>query len=938
MYRNLEVIVVKGKKQALLGGDWLEILCPGWEKILEINCNSQVKVDSLLEKFNDVFEGKVGTVKNVKASLALKENATPKFFAPRTIPFALKSAVEQEINRLEESGIWEKVTYSNWGTPLVPVAKADGGVRLCGDYKVTLNSQLQVAQHPLPNPSNMTSTLGNCRIFSKIDLKQAFQQLEMDAASQDMCTINTHLGLYRPKRLPYGVASSPAIWQQTMDKIFSGMQGIFCFVDDILIAGKDINEHMFRLRMVLDRLKENGIKVNKEKCLFLVDKVEYLGFVLDGQGIHKTQDKIRAVNAAKIPTNVKELQSFLALVTFYGKFVQNLATIAHPLYNLLKSNTSWDWTKQCQESFDKIKLEITSPNFLVHFNQDLPVRLVCDASQVGLGAVLAHVMPDGTEKPIAYASRTLNSAEKNYSQIEKEGLALIYGVKKFHIYLYGRKNFTLVTDHKPLLQILGPKSGLPTLVAARLQRWAIILAAYSYTLEYRPTQHMGNADALSRLPVDSAPNEYEGTILLVESENTPIMASKVAQETKKDSILSRVLQSVISGREFSLQDEKFKSYKAVFNELTTEKDCLLRGARVIIPESLRKSVIEEIHADHQGIVRCKAIARTFVWWPGIDADIERYVKNCISCASYSNNPQPVKYHPWEYPNYPWQRLHVDFAGPFLGTSFLIVVDAFSKWPEVIPMQSTTSVSTIKVLMQLIATHGLPERIVTDNGPQFTSEEFEYFLNCNGISHTLSAPYHPSTNGEAERFVQTFKNAMRNYNAHAGNVSTCISKFLLTYRSTPHASTGTSPSFLLMGRRLRTKLDLLLPDHRRDMFDKNFKTLEKLDHRQFSESSPVMVRVYNTPRKWKPGKVFRKLGNLHYEVEVEGKIVKRHIDQIRPGIDENPDLEIQNSPSKEIKEPVLVSDDSYCNIQPLPSASSVLPRRTTRGIPPSKLNL
>lgn len=259
------------------------------------------------------------------------------------------------------------------------------------------------------------------------------------------------------------------------------------------------------------------------------------------------------------------------------------------------------------------------------------------------------------------------------------------------------------------------------------------------------------------------------------------------------------------------------------------------------------------------------------------------------------------------------------------------------------MHTTTSTCTIKVIMQLIATHGLPERIVTDNGPQFVSEEFKNFLKSNGITHTLSAPYHPSTNGEAERFVQTFKQSMRCYNANSGNVSTCIHKFLLSYRSTPHATTGTSPSFLLMGRRLRNKLDLLKPDFNATLEQQNLSKAQKLTNvRDFPESSPVMVRSYNTPSKWVPGKVVSKLGTLHYSVEVDGKNSKRHIDQLRPGIDTDldHDLEIKNSHTNS-NDPVAISNESsYCKIKPRPgpSTSLVLPQRTTRGKPPSRLDL
>lgn len=407
-------------------------------------------------------------------------------------------------------------------------------------------------------------------------------------------------------------------------------------------------------------------------------------------------------------------------MTFYGRFIKDLAAIAHPIYQLFKSDSDWNWSDDCQAACEKIKTEITSPTFLTHFQKDLPVTLVCDASQVGVGAVLAHIMPDGAEKPLAFASRSLHKAEINYSQIEKEALALVYGVTKFHMYLYGRQSCKLVTDHKPLLAIVGPKAGLPTLVAARLQRWAVI----TYSLEYRPTTKMGNADALSRLPVGKAPAQPEDSILMIQSFNLPITAKDIAYSTQKDPVLSKVFQGLITGRKSIVHNDACKPYLDVWSELSVEENCILRGARVVVPRALREHVLKEIHADHQGIVGSKALARTFVWWPCMDKEVETYVRKCSECAIHQNNPQAVRSHPWECPRYPWQRLHIDFAGPFLGHSYLIVTDAYSKWPEVVVMQTTTSLATIKVLMQIFATHGLPERIVSDNGPQFTSQEFK----------------------------------------------------------------------------------------------------------------------------------------------------------------------------------------------------------------------
>ena len=297
MYKNLPIIIAAGKRQCLLGLDWeKQFGLVDRSKITQNKVSdeciqkvtqSQVRpVSEICDEYKMIFGPELGTVKNATASLVLKPDATPMFRAPRQIPYALKQKVEQEILRNEAEGGWKRVTYSKWGTPLVPVAKADGSVRICGDFKVTVNSQLQVAQHPLPNIHDMLAALGNSKVFSKIDLRTAFQQLEMDEKSQEICTFSTHLGLFRPTRLPYGAASSPALWQQQMDKIFIGLPGVCVFVDDILIAAKDEIEHQERLVAVFERIKENGLRIRQDKCQFKVNAVEYLGFYLDENGLH----------------------------------------------------------------------------------------------------------------------------------------------------------------------------------------------------------------------------------------------------------------------------------------------------------------------------------------------------------------------------------------------------------------------------------------------------------------------------------------------------------------------------------------------------------------------------------------------------------------------------------------------------------------------------
>ena len=295
-----------------------------------------------------------------------------------------------------------------------------------------------------------------------------------------------------------------------------------------------------------------------------------------------------------------------------------------------------------------------------------------------------------------------------------------------------------------------------------MQRWAILLAAYRYDVEYRSTAKYCNADGLSRLPLPAPESEGISTAALVnltQIEALPISRHQLQHSTERDRVLSRVVKYTQNGWPKQWEPE-LKPFRNRQHELTVEEGCLLMGVRVIVPEKLRAAVLDELHIGHPGIVRMKSLARLHVWWPGIDKQIEEAVRSCGSCQGIRNKPQPVPLHPWVWPTCAWQRIHVDFAGPFKGHAFLIIVDAYSKWVEVIPMTSTTSQSTILELRKLFAAYGLPEHLISDNGPQFVSIEFESFLKMNGISHTCSAPYHPQTNGEAERFVQTLKQFLR----------------------------------------------------------------------------------------------------------------------------------------------------------------------------------
>ena len=484
--------------------------------------------------------------------------------------------------------------------------------------------------------------------------------------------------------------------------------------------------------------------------------------------------------------------------------------------------------------------------------------------------------------------------ERNYPQIEKEALALVFGVKHFHQYLYGRK-FCLITDHKPLTTILAADKAIPSLAAARLQRWAILLSAYRYDIRFRRTEDHANADGLSRLPVQTPPGEELSSeaacFNLGQIQSLPVTSAEVATATRRDPILSKVLLYTQQGWPAQVP-EAMQPFASRKHELTVEDHCLLWGVRVIIPLKLRAQVLQELHRGHGGIVRMKSLARSYFWWPGLDKNVEECSKSCRTCQAVKSAPSTAPLHPWVWPEHPWQRVHVDYAGPFKGKSFFLLVDAHSKWPEIHELSSTTTDHTIAVLRRVFAAYGLPQQIVSDNGPQFTSQEFADFLRSNGITHIRTAPYHPSSNGAVERLVQTFKQAMKAGEGDGLPLQHQLQSFLLTYRSTPHATTGLSPASMFLGRPIRTRFDLLRPDVGRRTCAAQAKQKShhdgKTSLREFIVGARVMVRDGRDQSHWTPGTVLERRGPVSYTVRLDsGFVSRKHVDHIRALGDQSP---------------------------------------------------
>ncbi|CAF1460993.1 unnamed protein product [Adineta ricciae] len=887
---SLKTLVVFESQANILGRDWikaLQLLNKSFtdRKDTTAVCSIQSSLTDLQEictQYKEIFEDQLGCCK-LQAQLHLKPDVLPKFFKPRSIPFAYRDAVEAELVRFVENGILEPVDFSKWAAPIVAVPKPGGKVRICADFSTGINQAIDIDQYPLPRPDELFAVLNGGKFFSKIDFSEAYLQVPMDETSKNILVINTHKGLYRYNRLPFGIASAPSIFQKLMDTMLSGLDGTVAYLDDIIVTGCSELDHLKNLKNVFARIQDFGFKINKQKCSFLQSEVEYLGFVVNSDGIHTSTSKTVAIREMPQPSNVSQLKSFLGMVNHYAKFIPHLASQLTPLYALLKQDVRWHWNADCSKVFVDIKNKLSSSLTLTHYDPKEKLVLATDASSYGLGAVIYHRFANGNEKPIAYASKTLTKTEAGYAQIEKEALGIMFGLQKFDEFLRGRR-FTLVTDHQPLITIFGPKRGIPTTSANRLQRWAIRLMAYSYDIEYCSTTRFGHADGLSRLPIgpdstfDTASAGEGQIVAAIQQEyqaELPIRAKQVAQATLKDKVLSLIYRYTQDGWPETHPIE-CQSYFKIRYELSTSYGCIVWGLRTVIPLCFRTRLLNHLHLTHSGMARMKAEARRYFWWPNLDSDIERVARNCRVCTENSKQTVKVPMNQWSPPDHPWQRIHIDFMGKFLGLYFLVIVDAYSKWVEVITMTTITSQITINALSSLFARFGV-----------CSFRSLPNFCSRNGIDHVRTAPAHAQSNGQAERYVETVKSALTKIVHEGGSVTEALMKFLFNYRTTPHATTGQTPAELFLKRPLRTVLDLLRPNYAEatrlahNRYQVNFD--KKSKERYFTEGDKVLVRDFrasSTKTQWKPGSLIHRQGSRLWLVKVGDQTWRRHENQLQ----------------------------------------------------------
>lgn len=574
-----------------------------------------------------------------------------------------------------------------------------------------------------------------------------------------------------------------------------------------------------------------------------------------------------------------------------------MADIMSPIYKLLKKGVKFIWSKECQAAFVKAKSEICKDVTLAHFNPNAKLVLICDASMEGVSAVLAQKEESGRERPVAFASRVLHAAEKNYSVIDREGLAIVFGLTKFFHYLVGNK-FVIHTDHKPLLAIFNPHKGIPVIAASRMQRWANFLAGFSYQIEHVSSKD-NVADYPSRVPYESwklwkEDDSYVNFLNMDDS--VKIDCEVLRRSTDTDPELKIVRDWLTTGikRDGAISE----AFRKVAVELSVEDGIVMRGLRVVVPIKLRQAVLSQAHRSHLGIVKTKSVLRSYVWWPNIDAELEQHIKNCYECLASRPSPERAELIPWQPPEKVWERVHLDFAGPVNGISYLIVIDALSKWVEVFPTLKCDTEFVLEKMVECISRFGLMKEVVCDNGSQFTAARFRHFLNANSVRLTFTSPGHPATNGQAENAVKTFKGSLLKCIAgNKTNVREIIANFLLGYRSSVHCVTGFSPAEIMLGRRLRTSMDLMSPcslekptaveqEARRSVSKtqcsqiRNYKGSRNIE---LKVGDKVMARDYTNPNKakWTPGVITSSQGKRNFLVKLSknDRIIKRHLNQM-----------------------------------------------------------
>ena len=847
-------------------------------------------VEDLKGKYPGQFDA-IGSFQGT-AELHVKEDAKPTIDAPRKCSVHLKDKIKEELDKMEQQGVIRKVEYhTDWCSSMTTVVKKDGSIRICLDPR-RLNNALKRCPHKTPTLEEVQPIFAGAQYFSKLDAKAGYWSVHLDENSQDLTTFRTPNGRYCFQRLPFGLCTSQDIFQQHMDRIVQNIPGCVCIADDIAIVGSTEEEHDKNLYLLMEKAKQEGLVFNSSKCMIKQESINFFGSTYTRSGIRPDRSKVEAIMKMPSPKDKEDVQRCLGLFTYLAAYIPNFSEKSATIRELLHKDTPFVWDEDHEHALNSLKESISTGSCLQFFDTKKETTLEVDASLKGLGACL---LQEG--KPVAFASKSLSSAESNYSNIERETLALVFGITRFHTFLFG-KEFTVITDHKPLEMIWKkPLKSAPP----RLQRLLIKVQGYNCEVKYRPGKEMILSDTLSRLP-----NPKEGRDIPLDITVETIMADvedshnldliffgqnkrdQLQKETANDPVLRSLWQTVTQGwpetiKELPTPLRQFWSYR---EEIGVSDGVIFKGSQVIIPKTLQEDILRQLHLGHMGIESTRRLARETVFWPNINKDVERITKECDACQEHQARQEKEPLLPHDIPPAPWTKLGTDMF-MLNRQEYLLVTDYYSKYPIVSRMNNTSSAAIAAEMSGIFCLFGPPEEIVSDNGPQFVGKPFQDMCKKWNIKHTTSSPHYPRSNGLAERMVRTVKNLLGKCSQTGQDSQLAMTNL----RATPVDNHMKSPAELLFGRPIRTTL----PSHHlsRDssttehLLNRQRKMKESHDRRAGNDLPPLYVgqpvRVLH-PRDhtWIPAKVSKVCEEPRsYEVSTpNGGILRRNRSHLR----------------------------------------------------------
>lgn len=836
----------------------------------KLSSADQERLYKLLQRYRSCFAtnlSELGCTTEGAMHIELHDNR-PVVYRPYRMSFHEREKVRNIVEELLQNDIVQE-SQSNYASPVLLVKKKNGEARLCVDFR-GLNSKTVKDKYPLPVIEDQISNLSGNVFFTTLDLASGYYQVPMANDSRHLTAFVTPDGHYEFKRMPFGLANAPAVFQRTMNKILGTRRftTALAYMDDLLVPSKSVEEGFQRLEDILQLFQEAGLTLNLSKCRFFDTQIDYLGYEISSEGVKPGERKIEAVRKFPTPRNVHEVRQFLGLSSYFRKFVKGFGEIAKPLTTLLKQNTPWQWTQLEEAAFQSLKQKLQERPILALYDPKLDTELHADASSLGLGGILMQWQENPRVlKPVAYFSRQTTAEERYLHSYELETLAVVCSLKKFRPYLLGSK-FTIYTDCNALRHTLTKRDLIP-----RIARWWLQISEFDFDIQYRPGCSMSHVDALSRNPVPNT-SHVDASIEAVEFPNVLKITTENWLQTLQLADPEIVRISKILKPEISEEVKDIRKNYVIKDHLVYRK--VNEELRLVVPRNARWQICKINHDDigHFGVSKTLERIQGKYWFPKLRRFVQKYVSACIDCAYNKDAEAKVKsgyLHPIEKKEIPFHTIHLDHLGPFVKSKYgnayiLTIVDGFTKYVFARPVKDTKSKTVIKILQSIFQDFGTPTRIISDRGTAFTSSQFKSFCRNNGIRHILNAVACPRANGQAERFNQTILTALstQNFNKDERDWDTQLGKIQWGINNTVNASTKKAPAELLFGMKLNIATENKISSARDDILNESVlsdrEKLRKEASENIKNSQEKQKTAFNCNRK--PAKAY-----------VEGDLVK-----------------------------------------------------------------